>query len=80
MATKKATSKPSDELRPEYDLAELKNPVRGKYHARAMEGSNVVLLETDVAAAFPDSQSVNAALRMLVSVARKAQDARQTTR
>jgi hypothetical protein len=70
MATKRASSKPNGEMRPEYDLGELKNPVRGKYYARAMAGTNVVLLDRDVAEAFPDSKSVNDALRVHVSVAR----------
>lgn len=47
MTTKKASSKPREEMRAEYNLAELKNPVRGKYHARAVEGTNVVLLDPE---------------------------------
>ncbi len=70
MATKKASSRRSDEMRSEYDLASLKNPVRGKYYARAIAGSNVILLDPDVAEAFPDAKSVNDALRVLVSLAR----------
>ena len=49
-------------LRAQYDFAA---GVRGKYAARFAEGSNVVLLDPDVAAAFPDSKSVNDALRAL---------------
>jgi len=41
-----------DELRPEYDLTRLKGGVRGKYHQRATAGTNLVLLEPDVALAF----------------------------
>lgn len=59
-----------DELRPEYDevlLAELlKNGVRGKYVERSRQGTNVVKLAPDVAAAFPTEQSVNEALRKLL--------------
>jgi hypothetical protein len=69
MATKRGSSRSSDELRPEYELSELKNPVRGKYYARAMAGTNVVLLDPDVAEAFPDAKSVNDALRVLVKAA-----------
>jgi hypothetical protein len=70
MRTKKARSSNNDDLRPEYDVSELKNPVRGKYYRRAMTASNLVLLDPDVARAFPDSAAVNDALRMLVRVAR----------
>jgi hypothetical protein len=61
-----------DELRPEYDLARLKGVVRGKYYQRATAGTNLVLLEPDVARAFPDSNSVNRALRLLRDVATKS--------
>jgi hypothetical protein len=59
-----------DELRPEYDLSQLKGRVRGKYVERYREGTNLVLLEPDVAAAFPDAKAVNEALRLLLKVAR----------
>jgi hypothetical protein len=61
-----------DELRREYDLASLKGVVRGKYYRRAMAGTNLVLLEPDVAQVFPDSASVNRALRLLRDVATKS--------
>lgn len=81
MATRKARSRPREEMRPEYDLAELKNPLRGKYYARATAGTNVVLLDPDVAAAFPDAKAVNDALRVLVNVARsKVRHGRRTRR
>lgn len=54
-------------MRPEYDI---RGGVRGKYHERYQQGTNVVLLEPDVAAVFHDSESVNRALRMLIDVAR----------
>jgi hypothetical protein len=57
-----------DELRPEYDLSQLKGRVRGKYVERYREGTNLVLLEPDVAAAFPDAKAVNEALRRLIKV------------
>jgi hypothetical protein len=62
----------SDDLRPEYDLASLKGLVRGKYYKRAMAGTNLVLLEPDVARVFRDSDSVNRALRLLCDVATKS--------
>ena len=56
----------SDELRPEYDIAALGRGVRGKYFKRATSGSNVVVLEPEIANAFPTDQSVNSALRALL--------------
>ena len=56
-----------DEMRPEYDFS---NAERGKFYHEALEHVNVVLLEPDVAGAFPDSDSVNRALRLLIEVAR----------
>ncbi len=58
-----------DALRPEYNLSRLKGRVRGKYVERYREGTNLVLLEPDVAAAFPDAKAVNEALRLLIKVA-----------
>lgn len=59
-----------DEMRPEYDLSQLKGRARGKYIERLREGTNLVLLDADVAVAFPDAQAVNEALRLLMSVAK----------
>jgi len=68
---KKANNKESaDNLRPEYDLSKLKGGVRGKYAKRFQKGTNLVLLSPDVAKYFPDEQSVNAALRSLVGIAK----------
>ena len=61
-----------NDLRHEYDLARLKGGVRGKYYHRAAAGTNLVLLEPDVARAFPDSNSVNRALRLLKEIATKS--------
>ena len=58
-----------DELRPEYDLSELKRGVRGKYCKRFRAGTNLVYLEPDVAKVFADDESVNEALRSLIKVA-----------
>lgn len=55
-----------DELRPEYDLSQLTGRTRGKYVERYRAGTNLVLLEPDVAAAFPDAKAVNEALRLLI--------------
>jgi hypothetical protein len=55
-----------DDLRPEYDFSQMKGGVRGKYVERYREGTNLVLLDPDVAAAFPDAKAVNDALRLLL--------------
>ena len=59
----------SEEMRAEYDI---RGGVRGKYFERYKQGTNLVLLEPDIAAVFHDSKSVNQALRMLIDVAREA--------
>ncbi len=61
-----------DDLRPQYDLAQLKGGVRGKYYRQAVAGANLVLIEPDLAETFPDGASVNRALRLLVSAANTA--------
>ncbi|MBX7235564.1 MAG: hypothetical protein K1X65_14355 [Caldilineales bacterium] len=64
-----------DELRPEYDLHTLlKDGVRGKYAARYREGTNLVLLEPDVASAFPDEAAVNEALRLVIRLTELRRD------
>ena len=68
---KKGTNqKTDDDLRPEYDLAKMKDGVRGKYAKSFRVGTNLILLSPDVAPYFPDEASVNAALRSLVGVAK----------
>jgi hypothetical protein len=58
-----------DELRPEYDLNELlKGGVRGKYVERYRAGTNLVLLDPDVARAFPTAAAVNEALRLVIQL------------
>ncbi len=59
-----------DDLRPEYDRATLKGGVRGKYAERYQEGTNIVILAPDVAAAFPNDEAVNDALRLLMNIAK----------
>ena len=65
----KATARKSNGLRREYDLSKLKGGVRGKYYRRYTERTNLVLLDPDIADAFPDAKAVNEALRVLVNVA-----------
>jgi len=52
-------------MRARYDFS---GGVRGKYAARYAEGTNIALLDTDVVRYFPDSASVNEALRLLLRV------------
>ena len=68
---KEVEAEPEDEMRPEYDFSQLKGRVRGKYVERYREGTNLVLLDPDVAAAFPDARAVNEALRLLMDVAQR---------
>ena len=63
---KRIESEDEDDLRPEYDFSQMKGGVRGKYIERYREGTNLVLLDPDVAAAFPDAKAVNDALRLLL--------------
>ncbi|MBN1344429.1 MAG: hypothetical protein JXQ73_17200 [Phycisphaerae bacterium] len=56
----------SGQMRREYDFSQ---GTRGKYATRYAEGSNVVVLDPDVARLFPDDESVNRALRALAEVA-----------
>ncbi len=68
----KNSDKNHDEIRPEYDFSTMKGGVRGKYFERAVAGSNLVLLDPDVAKAFPSQEAVNRALRMLAEIAEQA--------
>ena len=75
--TKKMTEL-KDELRAEYDLKSLlKGGVRGKYAKRYREGTNLVLLEPDVAKAFPNEKAVNEALRLVMELNKVQDKARQ---
>jgi hypothetical protein len=70
---RKTSGKPTnDDLRPEYDLSKLKGGVRGKYYRQAKAGTNLVLIESDLAQAFPGEDSVNRALRLLLTTAKAA--------
>ncbi len=63
---KKVDPVEEDDLRPEYDFSQMTGGVRGKYVERYREGTNLVLLDPDIAAAFPDAKAVNDALRLLL--------------
>ena len=66
---KKASDKLTDDLRPEYDLSQLKGGVRGKYYRAALADTTLVVIEPDLARIFPDAASVNRALRVLAEAA-----------
>jgi len=70
---KKEVDELEDELRPEYDFAAMQGGVRGKYVQRYRSGTNLVLLDPDVAKAFPTDVSVNEALRLLLQIADRQQ-------
>jgi len=66
-----ASRRNSNDLRREYDFASMKGGVRGKYAARLQkEGSNLALLDPEVADAFPSDAAVNEALRGVLNTAR----------
>ena len=58
---------PQDDMEREYDFS---GAVRGKHHLQYKAGTNLVLLDPDVHKAFPDSESVNRALRLLLDLAK----------
>jgi len=66
---KRRGSRNADELRPEYDFASLPGGARGKYVQRYREGTNLVLLDRDVARVFPNDRVVNEALRTVMDAA-----------
>jgi hypothetical protein len=78
---RKESVKTSDKSsRVEYDLSKLRGGVRGKYYRRARAGTTLVLLEPEIAKLFPDSESVNRALRLLVDTAKAATKAKPRSR
>ncbi len=63
--------KPADDLRPEYDLRKLlKRGTRGKYAQQYQAGTNLVLLDPDIARAFPSPSSINEVLRLVLRLTR----------
>ncbi len=68
---KKTGRRKADELRPEYDFANLRGGVRGKYVQRYRQGTNLALLDRDVAEVFRNDRAVNEALRAVMNAAVK---------
>ena len=77
---KKASRKPTDELRREYTRADFGRLVRGKYARRLTEATNVVVLEPEVAKAFPNDRAVNKALRGLMRNGSRAAGGQRVSR
>jgi hypothetical protein len=71
MSSKKNQVREPD-MREEYDFSE---GVRGKYASRFANGSNVIVLDPDVAEVFGDAKAVNEALRLLARSAKESQRA-----
>ncbi|MBD2299458.1 hypothetical protein H6G80_35595 [Nostoc sp. FACHB-87] len=70
-----------DELRPEYDFAQMQVGVKGKYVERYRTQTNLVRLDPDVTEAFPNDEAVNNALRLLIQITQRQQsktDVQQT--
>lgn len=76
---KKAKKVTADELRPEYKRSDFGTMVRGKYVGRLNKSSNVVVLEPEVAKLFPNAAAVNAALRSLAEIAKRAGSRRRSS-
>jgi hypothetical protein len=70
---KKVKRAPKNDLRSAYKRSDFVGPlVRGKYAKRLKQSSNIVVLQPEVAAAFPNDETVNAALRSLIRLAKVA--------
>jgi hypothetical protein len=69
---KNSTKKLDDyDLRAEYDLSKMTVMSKGRFEPKRRIGSNVIVLEPDVAKAFPDDEAVNEALRPLLKASHK---------
>jgi hypothetical protein len=75
MKKEKAENIEEWEMRPEYDFS---NARPNKYAKKYAEGTNLVIIEPDLIEFFPDSESVNAALRALVSIFPKSKSRRKS--
>jgi hypothetical protein len=77
ISNKKRTNLNSDEMRAEYDFSK---GVRGKHAARYAAGTNVVVIEPDVAAEFPTAKDVNETLRAVAQlIQRRRKPAKRKT-
>ena len=67
-------NKKKNEMRPEYTRKDLGEGIRGKYYESYKQAHNLVLLDPEIAKAFPDDKSVNDALRSLLGTSETAAD------
>ena len=70
---KKTVDDMDDDLRSESDFSNMAGGIRGKYVERYRAGKNLVLLDADIAQAFPTDAAVNEALRLLLQIAQRQQ-------
>jgi hypothetical protein len=77
---RKAKNPAADELRSEYKRSDFGTLIRGKYIERLQTSSNVVVLDPEVADLFPNAAAVNAALRSLAKIAKRADSRRSRSR
>ena len=77
---RKAKTVAADELRPEYKRSDFGALVRGKYVEQLRASSNVVVIAPEVADLFPNAAAVNAALRSLAEIAKRAGSRRSRSR
>ena len=71
---KNFTGKQDDyELKKEYDLSKVTIPPKGRFDPKCRIGNNVVILEPDIAKAFPSDEAVNEALRLLLKASNLSQ-------
>ena len=68
---RRVDSEMEDELRPEYDFSQLEGGIRGKYVERYHRGTNLVLLDPDVAQAFP-TELIHSLLKLMISLSDRA--------
>ncbi len=64
----KKTNGEPDEIRPQYKRSDFKKLERGRYYERVKKNSNVVILDPEIAAVFPNSAAVNKALHSLIEL------------
>lgn len=69
---KRGKSETIESMRPEYRRSDLGEIVRGKYAGRLGDSTNIVVLDPQVAEAFPNDDAVNTALRGLLELARSS--------
>ena len=76
---KNSTTKQDDyELRDEYDLSKMTILPKGRFDPKRRIGTNVVVLDPEIAKAFPNDEAVNEALRIILKAAKIPQKASAT--